>query len=104
MSWFEKAFQYGLLRGNRLAYENLLEKLKIEHDGRLFVGELKKFKQEVARASGISERQVHNMIQKLRELGVISAVVINNKEYLVLSKTFGSRMVKLGREYWDWLE
>ena len=102
-SWLEKAFEYGIFRGNRIAYENVLDKLKIEYNGRLFVGNLKKFKEDVARASGISERQVHNIIQNLREKGVLDAVIIDNKEYLVLSKTFGSRLVKMGRNYWDWL-
>ena len=103
VSWLDKAFEYGIFRGNKLAYENVLDKLKFEYEGRLFVGNLKKFKEEVARASGISERQIHNIIQNLREKGIIEAVIIDNKEYLVLSKTFGSRLVKMGRNYWDWL-
>jgi|GEM_PF-2369854 predicted transcriptional regulator len=103
-SWLDKAFEYGMIKGNKLAYENLLEKLKIEHNGKLFLGNLKRFVQEVAEVSNISDRQVYNMIKRLEELGILERVIINGKDYIAFSKAFGSRTIKLGRIYWEWLK
>ncbi|MFA4663338.1 hypothetical protein [Pyrococcus kukulkanii] len=104
MNWLEKVIRYGMLRSEKLVVENILEKLKYEYNGQLFRGNLKSFVQEVAEASGVHTNTVYYVIRRLKELGILEEAIVNGKDYIVLSKRFSSRMIKLGREYSEWLK
>lgn len=85
---------------------NMLEAVKYEYEGKLPRWELKRFVERFAKSSGFSDRQLYRYINTLKALGFIDEYVEvgTQKQYLVLSKRFGSRMNTFYRLYKKWLE
>nr|WP_192963171.1 hypothetical protein [Thermococcus sp. IRI48] len=85
---------------------NMLEAIKYEYNGRLPRWELKAFVTRFAKQSKFSERQIYRYINELKALGFLDDFVDigTQKQYIVLSKRFGSKMLGLYRDYKKWLE